>query len=151
MSTNELVIIHGPRLAAAGTAADRRRIRSELMRRLYMERQMQRELTGAQESSNTRQSAEGSGFCPGCNSKVTKEEEPGAVCGQCGVLIKDKKKRGKGRKHEDTESQNKNTEIVPFSISRLGSGKLDPFTTIPNTGGMRTLDELVDHGRSMYI
>lgn len=41
--STQLVFINGPRLATAGTAEERRRIRSQLMRRLHLERQEQEE------------------------------------------------------------------------------------------------------------
>ncbi|KAL1849526.1 hypothetical protein Plec18170_007433 [Paecilomyces lecythidis] len=142
-STDELVFIHGPRLAAAGTAADRRRIRSELMRRLHVERQTQRQIAGTQvPSSKVYKYVEEWPPCPGCGAKPS--EKPGTVCRKCGIPMKEKK-RSRGWKREATESKDDINELASFPLSRLGSGRIDPFSGTPNTAGMRNIDELIDH------
>ncbi|GAD98832.1 conserved hypothetical protein [Paecilomyces variotii No. 5] len=140
-STDELVFIHGPRLAGAGTAADRRRIRSELMRRLHVERQSQKQIAGSQvPSSVVYKYVKDWSICPECGAK----DETGAGCRQCGMPIKDKK-RSKGWKLEVTESKENRNELATFPLSRLGSGRIDPFSDMLNTGGMRSVDELIEH------
>ncbi|KAJ9271346.1 hypothetical protein DTO212C5_2696 [Paecilomyces variotii] len=164
--STQLVFINGPRLATAGTAEDRRRIRSQLMRRLHLERQEQEEqatgLTNPKKYefveelsarpcrevslTGSKNDITGQPRCSIGPSKTTAEVGTGTVCSERGRSTRDARGKTKGGKRSETpKAKPMTTEAISFPLTRIGSGKVDPFGGPASGRDLPGYNELIDH------
>jgi hypothetical protein len=147
------VFIQGPDLFSTGTTHDRRRIRSQLMRRVYMEnleRKEQQVIQGrrreacvVQEEPFSGRSSSSIDRCVFCSSKTRSNKSE--VCDRCLKLMDSLRQSIHRRTSGNHNPGSTASNTGYFPLIRLGAGGFDPFGGPANPRGEPAYYTLMQH------